>query len=130
MSYEWVDHTAEQELRIEAPTPEFVLHHSLSALAELLGETDGPRQTHEIELEARDLADLLAKWLEELVYLADTEGFVPDEAEIVLRNTSLRARVIGRSGAARPLVKAVTYHRLAFGERPDGTWQARVVLDV
>ena len=129
MSYRWVDHTAELELHVEAPTPELVLHHSLRAFAELTGPATGPPQSHEVELEAPDLAALLAQWLEELVFLAETERFVPEEAEIVLRNTSLRATVRGRAGEPRPLVKAVTYHGLELTHE-GGSWRARVVLDV
>jgi SHS2 domain-containing protein len=130
LSYEWVDHTAELELHVEAPSEELVLHHSMGALAELLGSASGPRRTHQIDLDATDRATLLAEWLEELVFLAETEGFVPEEAEIVLRNTSLHAVTRGRTGEPRPLVKAVTYHGLRFEQREDGVWQARVVLDV
>lgn len=129
MSYRWVDHTAELELHVEAPTPELVLQHALRAFAELAGPATGEAQVHEVELEAPDLAALLAQWLEELVFLAETERFVPEEAEIVLRNTSLRASARGRAGEPRPLVKAVTYHGLEFA-REGGWWRARVVLDV
>ena len=129
MSYRWVDHTAELELHVEAPTPELVLHHALRAFAELAGPATGPPRSHEVELEAPDLAALLALWLEELVFLAETEGFVPEEAEVVRRNTSLRGTVRGRTGEPRPLVKAVTYHGLALAHE-GGSWRARVVLDV
>ena len=129
MTYQWVDHTAELELRIEAASGELVLHDAMLALAELLGSGGKPR-TRDVELQAADRAALLAEWLEELVFLADTEGFVPRDAEIVLANTGLRAVVHGETGEPRPLVKAVTYHGLTFEQRPDGVWQARVVLDV
>jgi SHS2 domain-containing protein len=108
-----------------------VLHHALRAFAELAGEATGAPQVHEVELEAPDPAALLARWLEELVFLAETEGLVPEDAELVLCNTStsLRATVRGRAGEPRPLVKAVTYHGLAFAHEGD-LWRARVVLDV
>jgi SHS2 domain-containing protein len=106
-----------------------VLHHALRAFAELAGPATGEAQVHEVELAAPDLAALLAQWLEELVFLAETERFVPEEAEIVLRNTSLRATVRGRADEPRPLVKAVTYHGLEFAHE-GGSWRARVVLDV
>ncbi len=130
MTYEWVDHTAELELRIEAPSEELVLHAAMEALAELLGPAAGSSQTHELEVKAADRAALLAEWLEELVFLAETESFVPLSADIALYNTSLRAVVSGQTGEPRPLVKAVTYHGLAFEQRSDGVWRARVVLDV
>ena len=71
---------------------------------------------------------MLVNLLEELIYLADTEGFVPDHADVDLGET-LRVRLAGRRTEIDPLVKAATYHGLEFAQRGD-TWQARVVLDV
>jgi SHS2 domain-containing protein len=130
VTYEWLDHTAELELRIEAPSEELVFHAAMHAFAELLGPAAGPPQTHELEVSAADRGALLAEWVEELVFLAETERFVPLSADIVLRDSSLRAGVSGQTGEPRPLVKAATYHGLAFEQRADGVWQARVVLDV
>jgi SHS2 domain-containing protein len=129
VSYRWVDHTAELELHLEAPTEELVLQQALEAFAELAGPATGEPQAHEVDLEAPDRAALLARWLEELVFLAETEGLVPEQAEIELRDTTLRATVRGRAGEPRPLVKAVTYHGLELAHE-GGSWRARVVLDV
>jgi SHS2 domain-containing protein len=129
--YRWVEHTGELELEIEAPSEEAVLASALAAFAELLGEQrGGERARHEIDLGAADRAALLAEWLSELVFLAETEAFVPERvASLELTGAGLRAAVEGRRGNPRHLVKAVTYHRLEF--RPDGErWRARVVLDV
>jgi SHS2 domain-containing protein len=129
VTYRWVDHTAELELHVEAPTPELVLQGALLAFAELAGPATGEPQVHELELEAPDPAALLAQWLEELVFLAETEGFVPEAAELALDDAKLRATVRGRTGEPRPLVKAVTYRGLALAHE-EGVWRGRVVLDV
>jgi SHS2 domain-containing protein len=77
-----------------------------------------------------DRAGLLAAWLDELVYLADAEGFVPEAlVELELEGQRLEAAVRGYLGNPRPLVKAVTHHNLAFGEE-GGRWYAQAVLDV
>ena len=128
MSYRWVDHTAEVELHIEAASEETVLEDAMKALAELLDGGSGPRTTRRVQLGAPDRPALLVRWLEELVYLAETEGFLPHEAEITLGG-ALDATVHGVVGDPRPLVKAVTYHRLEFEPADDG-WRAKVVLDV
>ena len=73
---------------------------------------------------------MLVEWLEELIFLADTEGFVADTVdEIDVTDTSLRATLSGRNTSVEPLVKAATYHGLHFS-RADESWHARVVLDV
>ncbi|HEU4975665.1 MAG TPA: archease [Baekduia sp.] len=131
MTYGWVDHTAELELHINAPTEEAVFEDALRALAELVH--DGARReraTFEVELSARDRAMLLAEWLDELVFRAETEGLVPEAVErLRLDDGRLTATVRAHHGEPRHLVKGVTYHRLDF-ERAGDECHACVVLDV
>jgi SHS2 domain-containing protein len=132
--YRWVDHTAELELHVGAPTEEEVLTEAMDALRELLAEhmddRGGEPATHEVHATAPDRPTLLAEWLSELVYLVETEGFVPERVdELTLSADSLEASVSGRRASPPHLVKAVTYHRLALEER-GGAWHATVVLDV
>jgi SHS2 domain-containing protein len=129
--FRWVEHTAELELEIEAPTEAAVFEAALDALAELTGDGDGPPAAHEVALEADERALLLVEWLSELAYLAEAEGFVPERiAALELRDGGLRARVVGRRGEPAHLVKAVTLHRLELREDDTVGWRARVVLDV
>jgi SHS2 domain-containing protein len=128
--YRFVDHTAELEVELEAESAEGVLGEALRAFSELAGTADGEPIERRLEIEAGDLPALLAAWLEELVFLAETEGFIADAAELVHWSTNrVEARVRGRIGEPRPLVKAVTYHGLEFEAAGNG-WRAKVVLDV
>jgi SHS2 domain-containing protein len=133
VSYRWVDHTAEVELEIEAAGEREVLHDALRALAELLGvegDGDGAGSEREVAVDAPDRPALLASWIEELAFLAESEGFVATRViELELGPGRLRATVAGVYGEPPPLVKAVTYHRLSFEPHGDG-YLARVVLDV
>ena len=129
--YEWVEHTAELELRVEASSADGIFVEALRALAELMdaGEA-GEAARHEVATSAPDRATLLVEWLNELVYLSEARGFVPERvARLELGETDLEASVVGRRAATRPLVKAVTYHGLTLVEE-DGRWRATVVLDV
>jgi SHS2 domain-containing protein len=129
--YRWVDHTAEIELEIDAPTEREVLADALIALAELLGFTAASGDEHRsVAVSAVDRPALLAGWLEELVFLAESDGFVATCLDSIdLSEDSLRATVAGAVGDPPPLVKAVTYHRLEFAPGGRG-YLARVVLDV
>ncbi len=130
--FRWVEHAAELELEIQAPTEGDVFAEALSALAELLGGDagEGPPASRAVNAQAGDRPALLAAWLEELVFLAESAGFVPAEI-LALRLTavSAQATVSGRLGQPPPLVKAVTYHRLTFAPAGQG-YRATVVLDV
>jgi protein archease len=129
--YRWVDHTAEVELEIEAAGEREVLEEALRALAELLGVADaGGDERRPVVVEAGDRPALLAGWIEELAFLAESEGFVGTRVlDLELGRESVRATVAGVIDEPPPLVKAVTYHRLAFEPSGDG-YVARVVLDV
>lgn len=129
--YRWIEHTAELELEIEAATEGGVLAEAVRALGELIGECDGEAvELAGLEVRSPDRGALLADWIAELLYRAETEDFIPCEArEVTLSGDRLRATVEGRRGVPRHLVKAATYHGLAF-ERARGGWRARVVLDV
>lgn len=130
--YRWVDHTGELELEIGAESEEGTLREAVAALRELLSEEAelGERVVLDVSLSAPDRPGLLADLLTELVFLAETEGFVPEEVlSLELQGNRVIAQVEGSRGDPRHLVKAVTLHRLAF-EPVDGGWRATVVLDV
>lgn len=134
MSYRWVEHTGELELEVRAPTEEAVFAEALQALAELLVEEDPSRPDDpvrlDISLSGRDRALLLADWLDELVFRAETEGVVPAAIErLALNGGGLSATVGAARGTVRPLVKGITHHRLMFEGR-GGVFIATVVLDV
>lgn len=134
MSYRWVDHTAELELELEAPTEEAVFREATAALAELL-VSEAPSHPGEprpiaVAISGHDRALLLADWLDELVFYADADRLVPEAVErFELGDAGLCATVTARPGDPRPLVKGVTHHRLTFERSPHG-FRARLVLDV
>jgi SHS2 domain-containing protein len=134
MSYGWAEHVGELELRVRATDEAAVFVEALHALAELLGEVNGApvggREWLEVTAEGQDRALLLAAWLEELSFVAETQGFMPETVDdLTLEPGRITARVGGRRGSPPHLVKAVTYHRLAFEPAGDG-WDAVAVLDV
>ncbi|HKE78293.1 MAG TPA: archease [Solirubrobacteraceae bacterium] len=130
MPYGWGEHTGELELWVTASSEREVFAEAVRAVAELLGGEGGERESRDVAVAATDRGRLLAGWLEELAFLAETEGFVPERAEeLVLAPARVTARVVGHRGTPPHLIKAVTLHRLAF-EPDDGGWRARVVLDV
>ena len=135
--YRWIDHTSELELHVEADSERAVLEEATRALSELLRRDEdaesnkvGELVTHEVTVDADDRASMLAAWLEELVFLAETEATIPEDVRFeVFDGRGLRACVDARRGNPPHLVKAVTYHRLSFEPRGGG-WAATVVLDV
>ena len=132
-SHRWIEHTAELQLELHARSEAAVFREAVHALRELLEEDEpatGDRVERAVEAEAPDRGALLAEWLAELVFLAETEGLVPDDArDLVVGEDSVTAVVVGRACEPRHLVKAVTYHDLELHRDRDG-WRGNVVLDV
>jgi SHS2 domain-containing protein len=130
VTYEWRDHTAEVELVVRAPSPEEVFREAADALGRYVElDRGGEPAARVVELSGRDHPTLLVALLEELIYLADTDGFVADDAAVTLSETDLRVELTGRTTSVQPIVKAATYHDLQF-QTTDGCWEARVILDV
>jgi SHS2 domain-containing protein len=129
--YRWTSHTGEEQLEIEAPTPAAVLAEAVEAFGRAieLDPSAGDPAKHEVRVAGPDLETLLVDLLQELVFLAETDGFVPDGAELELVDSTVEGTVRGRRTQVRQLVKAATYAGLRF-ERDGATWRARVVLDV
>jgi protein archease len=128
--YRFVEHTAELEVELEADSAEGVLLEALRAFAELASESAGGELVERpVDVVASDPPALLAAWLDELLFLADAEQLVPESAEVSVSESRATGRIRARRGQPRPLVKAVTLHRLRFRQE-DGVWRGRVVLDV
>jgi SHS2 domain-containing protein len=107
-----------------------VFADAVRALAELLRPARGPVEVRTVVASAGDRAALLAEWLEELVFLAESEGFVATGLiDLQIASGRIDGRVEGVLDDPPPLVKAVTLHRLMFERRGAG-YVARVVLDV
>lgn len=141
MSYRWLEHTSELELRIDAASEQDVFGFAAAALGELVaeepdegdarGEAAAPATlTFEIGVQGRDRPAQLVAFLEELVYLIETEDLVPEDAQAVrLSRHSVTATARGRRGRPSHIVKGVTYSDLTFAPK-DGGFAATVVLDV
>jgi SHS2 domain-containing protein len=129
--YRWTDHTSEVELELRASSERGLFEAALEAFGELVaGDNGAHTERRQLVVAGGDRAALLVGWLDELTFLADTEGFVPERVtSFDLDGEGVRASVRGRVGEPRPLVKAVTLHRLLYAHDADG-WRARVVLDV
>lgn len=132
--HHFADHTGELRLHLAGPTLAALFEQAGHALAELMLERaseEGLGEPIEIELHARDVAGLLAAWLNELIFLSETRKQIFTELRVTaVTETSLSGRVRGVYPAAlRTAVKAATLHELAVRREAEG-YAADVVLDV
>jgi SHS2 domain-containing protein len=135
-TFEVLEHTADVGLQSRGATREEAFAGVAEGLASLLGGWfPGEGSERWIHVEGEDLESLLASWVDELLYLNEVQdlvfgGFsvhrVGDQAlEAQVRTSPRGDRELEGAG-----IKAATYHRLRVGKEPDGSWLARIYLDV
>lgn len=135
--FETFEHTADVGLTARGRTPEEVFVHAAQGLVDLMVDPRGLQETRSVEVtvSAPDREALLVSWLNELLYLLDTQRFIPLRCRITnLNETSITAQLVGDTldpsrHAVRRMVKAATYHGLRF-TRTNDHWEARLVLDL
>lgn len=135
--YEVFDHTADLGLRISGASQEELLAEAGRGLCSVLVEDlSAVQATSERALKVSGTEPdlLLFDWLTELLYLYETEQFLPAQFAIEVTSAGLRATIRGESAdpARHQLtheVKAVTYHLLEVRQSPAG-WDATVILDI
>ena len=135
--FEFFAVTADTGIRAWGSDLPAVFRQAARALWSLLIEPKSVerRQTVGVSVEAGDRDALLVAWLNELLYLYETQGLIGADCAIrAMTDKGLSAEVWGEAvDRARHTivshVKAVTYHQLNVGRTARG-WEARVVVDV
>jgi len=137
VTYRFLPHTADIRVAIEAPGFEQLLAEATVVVRGLLAGTGRVEEREERRLTVRgaDPTEVFLRYLQELLYLFETEGFLPATVDTDrFAGTEAVIRVSGEvSDPARhehqPEVKAVTRHGLTV-VRGDVGWRAEVVFDV
>lgn len=128
--------TADTGLLAWGATREELFENAAAGLLRIMADPRGVRPLEERAVRARgeDAAGLLAAWLDELVYLFDTEGFLAGAAAVRFDDGGGVTGILrgerydpGRH-RLRAYVKGVTLHRIEV-RREGGRLRARVVID-
>lgn len=132
--HEFVDHPSEAHILVRGRTIAEVVAEAGLALASLALEEPFPKATgawRDVEVRSRDRVALLVDWLNELIYLAESERWMPLEFDVIEATaTHIRARIRGAALPESPsLVKAAT-HNDATLEEVGGIFEAHLLLDV
>lgn len=136
MKYEFLSHTADAEFIAYGKSLACAFSNAMDALYSLILEHSKvrPEFEKEIEVSGSDTKGLLYAFLEELLFLIDSESYVASKAEsIKISSNRLKARLLGEkmSDRHRPHgeVKAVTYNRMEVGIK-NKLYYVRVVVDM
>jgi len=136
-SFEIIDHTADIGISVYGRTLKELFSNAATALFSLISNLEQVKatDTRTITVNAPDRESLLIRWLNELIYLWDTEHFIYSRFEIVrLTSKYLEANCFGETlDPSRHTVyrdvKAATYHMLQINRDNQG-YQTRVIFDI
>jgi SHS2 domain-containing protein len=135
--YEVFEHTADVGIHAYGSTLADLFVHAAQGMESLMVAPEQVRSlsSREITVEGHDSVSLLIAWLNELIFLFDTEylllrDFVIDE----ISETRLIARATGEpyDGQRHDLssaIKAVTWHEAAVTHGDEG-YKARIIFDI
>lgn len=135
--YRLLNHTADLGLEVQAKDLKGLFRAAALAMMEVMVRKPRSRKTDErrLSVSAMDLADLMVRWLGEILYLFQGEAALATEVRIeTIAATGLDATVSvvpfdpGRHEILCE-IKAVTYHQIAVVE-DQGVWTTRVVFDL
>ena len=135
--YEVFEHTADIGLHAYGSTlPELFIHAAKGMESLMVAPEQVQAQvSRAIEVDGHDNISLLIAWLNELIFLFDTEYLLFRQFQIdAFAETRLKARAFGEPYDAQrhdlsSAIKAVTWHE-ANVEKTEAGYKARIIFDI
>ena len=135
--YEVFEHTADIGLHAYGATLPDLFIHAAQGMESLMvaPEQVQSRVTRAVAVEGHDEISLLIAWLNELIFLFDTDFLLLRDFEIdAISPVMMRARVSGETYDAQrhdlsSAIKAVTWHEASV-EQSDNGYKARIIFDI
>lgn len=134
--YKFLEHTADAKFQAFGNTLEEAFSNAALAMFSVMTEPEKikPKLEREISTDGNDQKALLYNWLEELLYLVDTEGFLLNSVKkLSIKGHILEAVVVGdlvsNKYKTHDHVKAVTYNEMEIKKEKDKVI-VQVVVDI
>ena len=138
--FEYLDHTADLKVRAKGKTLEEAFENVALGAVNFITDVSKVRKKdeHKVSVRSKRLESLLYDFLEELLYLIDTEGFLFSGASkmVIAKEAdgeySLSCKALGdsyKSYERKGDLKAVTYSDMEINEKRGG-FEVIVVFDI
>lgn len=143
MSY-WkeIDHTADTGIEVWAESFLNLMLEAGMAISEMTTDIDSIpfEETHQIIVEEEELDLLLVEFLKELLFLQETEDFIPIGFEkpqhiptgktMVFSTKAIGGKWVEGKHESLTHIKAVTYHDLQVRCNKSDEWYAKIIFDL
>ncbi len=135
--FELIEHTADAKFRAYGESMEEAFANAVIALTSIATTPERVRHDRamEMQLNSETKEALLFDLIDQIIFLIDTEGFLPAEAESlgIIKTEDgfqLNARLVGDDVTMYGSnLKAATYSDM-FVEEKDGKWTLQAVVDI
>ncbi len=134
MKFKFLEHTADIKFQAFGSSIEKVFKNSALAMFSAMSKEEVKKtKNFRFEVEGKDYESLLYNFLEELLYLFDSEHFfLSGFKSLKIKGMKLEAEIFGDDAKNYDIgidVKAVTYNEM-FVKEENRKWISQVVLDV
>lgn len=136
MKYQFLPHTADIRMKIEAETLPLLFSAGIKGMSQILKEDQCREDNYEIRkvltVNSSDITCLLIDFLSDVLTFCYTERAVFCEVTFLeFSQKLLAAEVSGKSiDGFDEEIKAVTYHEAAVNQNNKGQWESIVVFDI
>lgn len=127
-------HTADLRIKVFGFTKEELFSNAVLAMFEAIEPKDikGSKEAaRNFKVRSKDLNSLLVDFLNEVLYLSDTNDEAYNRVAIKrLSDTEIEAIIFGRKITGfKEEIKAVTHHGIDI-KQIDGVWQTEIIFDI
>ena len=133
MKYKFLEHTADIEFQAFGKNLQEVFENAALALFNAMYKGKVAKKIKKkIKVQGKNNESLLYNFLEELLFLLDSENFFLADIKVKINGNSLSAEIYGDKASNYKIslqVKAITYHDMVI-EKKGEKWIAQVVVDV
>ena len=131
--FKFLEHTADIKFQAFGKNLNKCFENSALAMinSQYKGKVKG-KIKKKVKVKGKDLESLLYNFLEEILFLVDTEKFLASKVKVKIKNKELESELTGDNIKNYKLsweIKAITYNEM-FVKKIKNKFKAQVVLDV
>jgi len=136
-NFKFLDHTADLGIIVSGLDLKDLFETAAKSMIKIIVKGKPAEKTNTIKLtvDGEDLADLMVRWLSEILYLFEGEKVVLTDVEIESISPTHLDTILITTSFDPSLheilceIKAVTYHQIEVAKKDDH-WEAKIIFDV